>query len=168
MNYSRNVVLAIAPGKRELGVAVFSGARLLDASIKTIRNQKSKKSLSKEIAGIMEKLFQDFPIRIVVIKAISQYQRLSPDLESIVACIKFESEREGLQITNITIEQIKSELCEDEKATEKRAFKALLASYPELKRYWNRPNKWQKDYYAFLFSAVAVGVVYLKTINKSD
>jgi hypothetical protein len=40
-----------------------------------------------------------------------------------------------------------------------------LASYPELEQYWNRPNKWQNDYYAFLFSAVAVGAVYLKSLS---
>lgn len=168
MSYSQKVVLAIAPGKRELGVAVFAGTRLLDASVKTIRNKKSKKSLSREIAGMSDRLFQDFPIGIVVIKAISQYQKLSPDLESIVEYIKFESARKDLPIAEITIEQIKSVLCEDEKATEKKAFKALLLPYPELKRYWNRPNKWQKDYYAFLFSAVAVGAVYLKLVSKAD
>lgn len=168
MNSSTNVILAIAPGKREFGVAVFSGINLLYFSVKTIKNQKSKKSLSKEITRILGKIFQDFAVTVVVIKAISQYQKLSPDLERIVEHIKFEARQKGLQSAEITIEQIKLVLGKGDKPTEKQAFKMLLASHPELKRFWNRPNKWQNDYYAFLFSAVAVGLVYLKTHSESN
>lgn len=167
-NSSPNVILAIAPGKRELGVAVFVGADLVYSSVKTIRHRKSRKLLLREIAAILRQLFEEFSITIVVIKAITQYQKLSPDLKRIVARIKFEADQKGLQVTGITLEQIKSVLCKDEKATEKKAFETLLADYPQLEKYWNRPNKWQNDYYAFLFSAVAVGAVYLKTLPDGN
>ncbi|HEY0427476.1 MAG TPA: hypothetical protein VGC76_06695 [Pyrinomonadaceae bacterium] len=168
MNYSSNVLLAVAPGKRELGIAIFVDADLVYVSVKTIRHQKLKKFLLKEIICILQKLFEDFSIKIVVTKAISQYQKLSPDLEKIVELIKFEAKQNDLQVAEITIEQIKSVLCKNENTTQKKAFKSLLASYPELKKYWNRPNKWQNDYYAFLFSAVAVGAVYLTTLSKRN
>lgn len=156
------VTLAIAPGKRELGIAVFSGFDLIYVSVKTIRRQKSKENQIEKMNGILQKLSQEFSIGLIVTKAISQYQKLSPDLERIVEHIKLQAGQKGLQIIDITVDQIKAELCKSKNPTEKKAFKALLASYPELKRYWNRPNKWQEDYYAFLFSAVAVGVVFLK------
>jgi RNase H-fold protein (predicted Holliday junction resolvase) len=161
-----NIILAIAPGKRELGVAVFCGFDLIYVSVKTIKHRKSKELLLEEITGILQKLFQSFLIDIVVIKAASQYQKLSPDLEKIVERIKSESQQRGLQVVEIMLEQIKSALCKSEKPTQKNAFKTLLTSYPELKRYWNRPSKWQNDYYAFLFSAVAVGAVYLNTLSE--
>jgi len=168
MNSSQNVTLAIAPGKRELGIAVFAGVDLVYVSVKTIRHRKSNNSLMKEVTGILQKLFKGFSVKIVVCKAISPYQKLSPDIERIVERIEFESGKKGLQVIEITIEQIKSGLCRSEKSTEKKAFETLLASYPELRRYWNRPNKWQNDYYAFLFSAVAVGAVYLNTLSESN
>lgn len=167
-NSSPNVILAIAPGKRELGIAVFVGADLVYASVKTIRHRKSRKLLLREIAAILHQLFEEFSITIVVIKAITQYQKLSPDLKRIVHRIQFESDQKDLQVVGITLEQIKSVLCRDEKATEKKAFETLIEHYPELEKYWNRPNKWQNDYYAFLFSAVAVGAVYLKTLSDGD
>lgn len=160
--------MAIAPGKRELGVAVFSGSELVYVSVKTIRNQKSKENSLEKMTGILQKLFQEFSISLIVTKSISQYQKLSPDLERIVEHIRVESTQKGVQVVEITVEQIKSELCKKENLTEKRAFETLLASYPELKRYWNRPNKWQQDYYAFLFSAVAVGAVYLNTLSQKN
>ena len=162
INSQPEVILAIAPGKREVGLAVFVDADLVYVSVKTIRKRKSGNFLLKEITGILQKLFEGFSIKIVVTKSINQYQKLSPDLIKIVERIKIESAQKGLQVIEITLEEIKSVLCKSEKATEKKAFEALLTTYPELVRYWNRPNKWQNDYYAFLFSAVAVGEVYLK------
>ncbi len=168
MNSSQNAILAIAPGKRELGIAVFVGVDLIYVSVKTIKHRKSRNCLLKEMSGILQKLFLSFPIIMVVTKAISQYQKQSHDLEMIVERIKAESAQKDLPVVEIPLERIKSVLCKREKATEKKAFETLLASYPELERYWNRPNKWQNDYYAFLFSAVAVGAVYLNTQPENN
>ena len=168
MNFSPNVILAIAPGKRELGIAIFAGADLIYVSVKTIRQRKSRRGLLKEISGILKKLFESFPVKRVVIKSISQYQKRSPNLEKIARRIKAESRKNNLETAEVTLEQIKLILGENKTATEKKAFETLLASYPELERYWSRPNKWQNDYYAFLFSAVATGAVYLKTRPARD
>jgi RNase H-fold protein (predicted Holliday junction resolvase) len=168
MNRSPNIILAIAPGKRELGIAAFAGVNLIYVSVKTITHGKSRKPMLKEITGILQKLFAGFPTKIVVIKAISQYQKQSPDLERIVERIRFESKKKSLPVEEVTLEQIKLVLCQNERSTEKKAFETIVNSYPELARYWNRPNKWQNDYYAFLFSAVAVGAVYLKTLSETD
>lgn len=165
MNNSNQVILAIAPGKRELGIAVFIGFDLVYASVKTIRRRRSEENTLEEISGLLKKLFEKFAIEIVVTKAISQYQKLSPDLVRFADRIKLESAKKKLDVAEVSLEAIKLMLCNEEKATEKKAFETLLSTYPELERYWNRPNKWQNDYYAFMFSAVAVGAVYLKTIS---
>lgn len=168
MHSSSRVILAIAPGKREFGIAVFVGTDLTYASVKTLRKDPLKKSLFESITGMLQKIFENFSIEIVVVKAISQYQKLSPDLDKIIKRIKFEGQRKNLPVVEVSIEQIKAVLGNGEKITEKRAFEALIESYPELEKYRNRPNKWQNDYYAFLFSAVAVGVVYLKTFHENS
>ncbi|HSK71221.1 MAG TPA: hypothetical protein VK892_05970 [Pyrinomonadaceae bacterium] len=168
MNSSPNVILAIAPGKRELGIAVFAGADLVYVSVKTIRQRKSRRGLLKEINGILQKLFESFAVKTVVIKSISQYQKRSPDLEKIAGWIKSGSVKNNLETEEVTLEQIKFVLGNSKTPTEKKAFETLLATYPQLERYWNRPNKWQNDYYAFLFSAVAAGAVYLKNHSEND
>lgn len=160
---SQDVILAIAPGKRELGFAVFIRSDLIYHSVKSLRRRKSIRLRLKGIAEILERLYCEFSIKTIVIKALTQYQKLSPDLAKIVEEIKRASSQKGLETAEITLEQIKAVLCESKKSTEKKAFEALIAIYPELDRYWNRPNKWQNDYYAFLFSAVAAGLIYLKT-----
>ncbi|MGI8467018.1 MAG: hypothetical protein ACR2N3_01035 [Pyrinomonadaceae bacterium] len=166
MNSSPSIILAIAPGKREFGVAVFDGTDLIYSSVKTIKHRKSNELQFSEVAVIMQILFESFAPHIVVIKAISQYQKLSRELGLILKLIRFESKQAGVQVVEITFEQIKIELCSGEQSTQKKAFESLTDEYPELKRFWNRPNKWQNDYYAFLFSAVAVGAVFLKNRSR--
>lgn len=168
MDSSPIIVLAIAPGRREFGVAVFIGTELIYCSVKTFKKRQSNKLLLTEITEILQSLLAGFSPKVVVVKAISQYQKLAPDLEKISKHIELESKRNGLQFIKITLEQIKSAFDTGGKSTQKAAFRKLLHSYPELKRYWNRPNKWQNDYYAVLFSAVAVGAVYLKSHSVID
>jgi hypothetical protein len=160
---SSPVIFAIAPGTREVGIAVFTEFELTYFSVKTLN---SKTDLSVQISELLQYLFQGFAPQIVIIKSISSYQRLSNNLGSVVKQIKFEANRANLRVLEITLEQIKTKLCKNENQTQKKAFQSLLIEYPELKRFWNRPNKWQNDYYSFLFSAVAIGAVFLKTRSK--
>lgn len=168
MNSSPQAVLAIAPGKRELGIAVFVGADLVYFAVKTIRNRRASNLLQKEVDGILRKLFRNFSVKTVITKSISRYQKLSSDLESIAEHIKSESRKRDLRVREISLEQIKSVFGQNRKITQKKAFETLLTFYPQLRRYWHRPNKWQNDYYAFLFSAVAVGAVYVKTFSDRN
>jgi RNase H-fold protein (predicted Holliday junction resolvase) len=108
MNYFQQTILAIAPGKREIGVAVFDGSDLIYASVKTLRNRASTPALLKEITSVLQKVFDGFPIRIVVIKEISPYQRLSADIEIITRHIKYELSKNGFEVAEITLDQIKS------------------------------------------------------------
>ena len=165
---SQKIILAIAPGKRELGIAVFNNTELVYSSVKTIGQGKSADSLYPQVVSAIQSLFEGFAPNIVVVKAVSQYQKLSPDLEKIAGRIRLEAARINLETREITLEEIKSELCKTEEmgATEKKAFRKIITVYPELRKYWNRPNKWQNDYYAFLFSAVAAGAVYLKMLSE--
>lgn len=66
MNFSPNVILAIAPGKRELGIAVFADTDLVYVSVKTIRQRKSRRGLLKEITEILQKLFESFAVNTVI------------------------------------------------------------------------------------------------------
>lgn len=154
------IILAIAPGTRELGIAVFIEFELIYFSVKT---SNPKNNLLKQVSKKLRSVIKRFKPQIVVIKSVSQYQKLSKELENVINQIKTEAERNNLRTIEITFEQIKNELGNNSKTTQKKVFESLLSEYPELKRFWNRPNKWQNNYYAFLFSAVAVGAAFLKS-----
>lgn len=160
---SSPIILAIAPGTREFGIAVFNGIELTYYSVKTLN---PKDDILNQISELLTGLITWFSPQIIVIKSINKYQKLASNLENIINHIKFVAEQKGLEIFELTFEQIKDNLCDEEKTAKRKAFESLLFDYPQLNRFWNRPNKWQNDYYSFMFSAVAVGVVFLKLNSR--
>jgi RNase H-fold protein (predicted Holliday junction resolvase) len=163
---SSPIILAIAPGTRECGIALFNGTKLTYFSVKTLKHQNTNQDLPNQVSELIKNLLLWFSPQVVVIKSINQYQGLSVHLNKIVSHIKAEAKIHRVETIEITSEQIKYLIPNGNKLKQKKAFELIVEYYPELKRFWNRPNKWQNDYYAFLFSAVAVGLVFLKNHYK--
>ena len=157
----------MAPGRREFGVAVFDGIELAYFAVQTIQNRHSEKLLKNEISELVEELIAFSKPKTVAIKAISQYQQTSSVLELTIKIIKRQAVANQIPVEEISLEQIKAMLGNDKKPTQKKVFQNLTVLYPELKQYLSRPNKWQNEYYHNLFSAVAVGVVCLKSLSES-
>ena len=168
MKFVPRVVLAIAPGKRECGVAVFGGIELVDFSIKSFQKRRSDKLLKDEIGRLMQELVESFKPDVIIVRHISQYQTTSPTLAPIINVINREAQAKQIPTIGVSLEQVKSLLGDNEKATQGNIFNSLTAIYPELRQFSGRPNRWQNDYYNNLFSAVAVGVVFLKSLGKSN
>ncbi len=158
--------LALAPGKREFGVAVFTGIDLTYFSLKSLRDMSSEGVLMNETAILIRQLIDNFEPRVIAVKAISQYQLTSSALKLITQVLKHEAEISKIPLIEISLTEIKSMLCNNEKATKEEAFRSLGNIYPELIHFMNRPNKWQNEYYNNLFTAVSVGVV-VSEISKS-
>jgi Holliday junction resolvasome RuvABC endonuclease subunit len=161
------VILAIAPGTRECGIAVFEGFKLIYFRVKT-----SPSSLRKRekipISKLLNDLFERFPVQTVVIKQINQYQQASSGLKTIVSQIKMRAESKHILVKEISLTQIKSLLSKEGKPTQKKTFKMVANLYPELQQFQDRPNKWQNDYYAYIFAATAVALVYLTNMTKKE
>lgn len=166
MKSTARIILAMAPGKREFGVAVFEGNKLIYFAVRTVSRGRSAASQKEEIGELLSDLFAFFKPQCVVLKAVSKYQRASVVLTEIVELIKCRIEAKQVPVIEISLEQIKSFAESSEKQTQKNTFQMLVNLYPELRQFFSRPNKWQNDYYHNLFSAVAVGVTHLKSHMK--
>ncbi len=163
------VVLAIAPGTRECGVAVFEGFKLVYYGVKTSTHLNLKKRKKISISRLLDDLLEQYSLQSIALKQVNQYQQTSLGLRSIVSRIKMQAESKHIQVEEISLVQVRSLLCKDGKPTQKKAFQMVAAFYPELRQFQNRPNKWQNDYYAYIFSATAVGLVYLTNLaDKND
>ncbi len=162
------VVLAIAPGTRECGVAVFEGFKLIYYGVKTsyLFNIRQREKIS--IPKLIDDLFKQYSLQSIVLKEVNQYQQTSPGLRLVVNQIKMQAESKHIRVKEISLRQVKSLLCKDGKQTQKKAFETVANLYPELRQFQNRPNKWQNDYYAYIFSATAVGLVCLTSLAEKD
>jgi hypothetical protein len=160
------VILAIAPGKREIGIAVFRGFELCHFSITEIKRGIPKHRLKDECAALAQKLIYMFGPGALVFRAISGYQESSLRLKPILKAFRVQAGKQRVPLVEITLAQVRTTLCPKDKPTQKIAFQNLCELYPGLRQYLDRPSAWQNQYYTVLLSAVAIGFVYLK-LNAS-
>lgn len=166
MKSATQIILAMAPGKREFGVAVFDGIELIYFAVRTVSRRRSAAIQREEITELLSELFTRFKPQFVALKAVSKYQQTSVAIKEIVKLIKRQAKAKQVSIIEISLDQVKSLADDAEKRTQKKAFQILVTLYPELKQFSGRPNRWQNDYYHNLFSAVSVGVVCIKSLAE--
>ena len=99
-------ILAINPGTKYLGIAVFHDGDLRDWSIKVMAGKWSQGKLIKAQAIITELLFQYRPDAIVL-KSLNPFRR-SGNLERLVGEIQSISGKKGITIHEYSIEDLKS------------------------------------------------------------
>lgn len=159
-------VLALAPGKREFGLAVFTGIELTYFLLKSFRKTRPEPVLINEVVTLTRELIESYHPGIIAIRAISKYQQTSSFLKQVRKALKHEAAINKVPYTEVTLNQILSRYGNNKNATKKDAFRDLVRLYPELNQFMDRPNYWQDKYYNNLFMAVAVGVFLLKTQNQ--
>lgn len=160
------ILLAISPGTREFGVAVFHGFELVYFAVKIFKHGTSAKHLRKEVITFWQEFSEHYKPDILALKEINQYQQTSSTLLAIANCFKTQAEKSQVLHMEISLAQIRTLLGNCKKPTNKKVFQRIATLYPELQQYANRPSKGQRNYYAYIFSAVAVGLVCLNDLAQ--
>jgi hypothetical protein len=160
-------VLAIAPGTREFGVAVFRGLELVYFAVKRFKPSTSAQHLEKEVFVFWKEFSEYYNTNVLAYKEINQYQQTSQPLRFIVSSLKKHAAKKRVLIVEISLNQMRRWAGEGNgKFTQKLIFQKIAVLYPELEQFRTRPNKRQKNYYAYILSAVAAGLVCLQGLVK--
>lgn len=154
-----NRILAIDPGARELGVAILEGAELLYYGIKTIRQRETSQVLLRTTALILERMVQDYQPTILALEQPRVLQPGAEKLALVVKEIKRIAQREGLKLYTYSPKNVRQFICREERPTKHETARRLVTCYPELARYLLQPSKWEEQYYARMFEAIAVGLL---------
>lgn len=145
----------------------FRGFELVYFAVKTLKHGTSAKHLKKEIIAFWQEIQEFYNPSIMALKEINQYQQTSATLLLIADSLKTQAEKSQVLLFEISLAQIRLLVNGgNRKSTQKRVFQRIAALYPELQQYENRPSKGQKDYYAYIFSSVAVGLVCLNDLAQ--
>jgi hypothetical protein len=160
-------LLALAPGKREFGVAVFNGIDLTYYSLKVLRKGSSDRIVARQTGKLMEDLIETFDPRIIAMKSISQYQRTSLALQIISRVVRREAQTYSLPLFEISLAEVSSLVTGPATVTKRKVSAYLAEIYPELLQFMNRPSKSQTEYYNNLFMAVSVGLVCLRAGSEN-
>ena len=150
-------ILAINPGTRYLGIAVFEGPELLDWRVKVIKGKWSKEKQQKTLA--VARLFIDqYEPDVLAIKKLHR-SRSSANLNLLVSRIKQVSKRKGLRIHQYSIKDVESFFFPGVKSNKNKLAETITLKYPFLLHEFKKEKSNKNSYHIRAFEAVALGAV---------
>ena len=123
-------ILAINPGTRYIGIAIFEGLELLDWKVKTIPGRWSGEKLQKIIL-IAHSLIKRHKPDVLAIKNLHP-SRSSVNLRLLIARIKQLAKRNGLKLYQYSINDIENFFSPNKKINKKKLGQIVSFRYPAL------------------------------------
>lgn len=158
-----NKILAINPGSRYLGLAVFYGTELRDWRIKTTGREEGFKR-QKVITSMLIKLIERHDINVLVVKRI-HVSRSSNSLGLIRKKISQIGTAKNLALSEYTIEDIKRFFDPYQTKNKRFLMEEVAIRYPDLFTELEREKRHKNPYLVRMFEAIALGIVY---VNQMD
>ena len=158
MNQQQNRLLAIDPGTKEIGVAVFKEADLIYYGVKTIRDRSTAQRMLVQASDLIKDLVAAYQPQFFAIERMFVVQKSAALLCVLADEMKTTARGYGLPIFEYFPSVIRKELCNSGKATKRDVAEMVAARYRELGRFLNSQTSWEEKYYANIFDAVAVGL----------
>lgn len=150
-------VLAINPGTRYLGMAVFSSYQLKDWRIKVLRGLWVKEKLPKALQIVAEWI-EKYQPETLVLKELHP-SRSSRHLETLTAKIQQLGHRQEMTVRQYTVKQLEAYLCGEERRNKHNLAQAIVAQYPELYPELICERTLKNHYHMRMLEAVALGIM---------
>ena len=152
-NTKRLVVLGIAPGTIDNGLAIFQNGSLIDYQVKTFREKYSPKKMQR-ILSFVEGIIELHEVNAVVIKIPKEDKRKSKKVLQLIAHIEKLAGSKNIPVVKSDLSFLKER---SKSGSRKELSKYLMQKYPELSFMDN--NKLNKDaYYGKMVEAIAAGM----------
>ncbi len=164
MRNNSQTVLAINPGTRYLGMAVFHGNQLQDWRVKILKGRWSKEKLKKALTIISTWIERHRP-DLLAIKRLHP-SRSSRGLNSLQTQIQRICLRKKLPLTQYSIKYLETVFCPEERKNKRSLAEAVAADYPELYHELNIEKLRKNSYHMRMFEAVALGAAGINEIDN--
>lgn len=149
-------ILAVNPGSRYVGIAVFHGPELVDWAIKLTGN-KSKKGKSDRLRSLLMEATERHTVNCLAIKKFHP-ARSSRCLNRLTNEVKDWASKSGLIVREYTVKEIEGSLLPTEKGNKKRLMEEIAARYPFLYPEFQKEMRNRNPYRIRMFEAVALGM----------
>lgn len=168
MTHLPNRLLALKPGTRELGVAIFQHEELLYYGVKTIHDRATPQSTLREVVRILKKLILQYRPSGLVLEQTIVLQASATFLLVVAKKLKATARRAGLEVAEYPPAEVRQFFCTPTKATKRLTAERLVTHYPQLVRYLDTTAEWERLYYAYLLDAVALGYYHCQQRNTDE
>jgi Holliday junction resolvasome RuvABC endonuclease subunit len=157
-------ILAVNPGTRYLGVAIFRGPEILDWGVKVVGGKTPAEKRKAARLILLELIDQYYPDALAVKRL--HPSRSSPCLNELVGQMKILSRRRGLKIYQYSIQEVKDSLAVGNKTNRRKLATLLAAMYPALIYDLQQESQNRNPYRMRMFEAVALAIVCYQQLEK--
>jgi Holliday junction resolvasome RuvABC endonuclease subunit len=161
-------ILAIDPGTRDMGLALFEGESLVRYWVKGLSKEKLPERVLEKGKRVVIDLIQRFSPKVLVLgKLTHPRNKKNPVLRKLVNQIRLLARKRRIKLYGYEPEKARESIISDNQRVTKRNTARLIASlYPELSGYIPRERRilWkERDFYwVNVFDACSLALTYLK------
>jgi Holliday junction resolvasome RuvABC endonuclease subunit len=159
MPTSPPTILALDPGTREVGFAAFSGERLLHFGVKSFRRRRPQCLLLGDISRAVASLAARHGAEVIALERPRRAGQGSALLDPTIGEMRKAAARCGIEVREYAQQEVRRIVCGAGGTTKRDAARLLAKRYPELSGRLSPHSRWEEQYWARAFDAVAVGLV---------
>lgn len=159
-------ILAINPGGRHLGIAVFCETELREWSIKILHKPTSKGKVNIAM-GIVEDVIKQYHINKIVIKKLHP-SRSSSNLDRILSALKNYIQKSSIELREYSLDAVEDFLLVSQRKNKMNLMEEVVTRFPFLNRELEMERRNKNHYFIRMFEAVALGIVCLHHTNVQE
>ena len=152
-------ILAIDPGIREMGIAVFDDEKLVHHGVLCLRDRRAPRDIRAYDRNLLRTIIVDYhPDLVALERTMIGNAGNSAALNSVSAYIRRQCRRQRISIRILAASTVKKYLTGDGRASKTNLARAVVSRYPELRAYLRQKAKWRARFQANRFDAVGLGI----------
>jgi hypothetical protein len=151
-------ILAVNPGSRYIGIAVFRGSELLDWGVKVVGGRTPSGKLGC-VRAILRDCIERYDPDVLSIKRLHR-SRSSPRLRDLTRKIIVLSRRRGIEVHLFSIRDLEGAHCAETTKNKRKLAEAVVSMYPALTHALQHEKANKNPYHIRMFEAVALGIVH--------
>jgi len=155
MIYHSITTLAINPGTKYIGLAVFQSSDLIYWGIRVLKGKWSEAKM-KNAEASLENLINQYHVDVLVLKRLHS-SRTSGNLNSLVRAMKRLARRKQIRLCYYSLADLKESLMVGIRANKMAIAGAVVIRYPFLVRELQKEKRHKHPYFVRMFEAVAAG-----------
>lgn len=157
-------ILAVNPGGRYVGLAVFCDADLRDWRVRSLSGTTPREK-ERAFSDMISRIIRTHGTDTLVIKSLHP-ARCSASLRSLARKVKKIAQEKGLRICELSINELKDKMNPGGKSNKRRLMEEVAARFPFLYPELEREKENKNQYLVRMFEAVALGAVALSDLDS--
>lgn len=157
------IILAINPGKRNLGIAVLRGRELIDWKVKTFTGRWSKEKLNS-ILEIISQLHDYRRVTVFAMKSVDPL-RASPQLIALSTHLILQARKRKVKVMEFSLDDLKQHYG-IYRGRKDEIMNCIAEQYPELRKEYLKERNNLRPYYLKMFEAVAAARILADIMDR--